>query len=71
MLRDNVLHTFRTWGFHESLLSIVIPENVIWETHSNGESSIIISAGKASMVLLNIMYLVFCKLRDNLLALIH
>ena len=71
ILRDKVLQTLRIWGLHVSLLSTVTPKNLISETHSNGVSSKIISEGKLSIVLLNIMYFVFCKLRDNLLALIH
>ena len=63
ILRDKVLQILSIWGFHVSLLSTV--------THSNGVSSKIISEGKLFIVLLNSMYLVFWRLRDNLLALIH
>ena len=71
MLREIVLQILSIWSFQESLLSTIIPRNLMWETFSKGVSSKIISIGKASNVLLKSMYFVFWRLSDNLLALIH
>ena len=59
------------WYFHESLLSTVMPRNLMNEITSEGVSSKIIFMGSVSIALLNNIYFVFWKLMDSLLAFIH
>ena len=71
IFHEIVLHVLSIWYFHESLLSTVTPRNLMNDTASKGVSSNTILRGSASMELLNKIYLVFKRLRDSLLALIH
>ena len=61
------------WFFQENFLNFVnrYPKNVLNETNSNGVFSKTMFASSESIALLNNIYFVFWRLKDNLFALIH
>ena len=62
IFREMILHVLSIWYFHESLLSTVMPKNLMNEITSKGVSSKMIFLGSVS---------IFGRLRDSLFAFIH